>query len=498
MFSERDQIRIKSLVQKLVGNEGVQETGYRLICNNILKCMQALSIRDLNTYLQTAIDDDIEFARLISAMTIHHTSWFREVQHYHFLEEYLIKHVRHFQNKLLTINCAACSTGEEAWSLALMLEHLKSIGLKLEYRILATDIDPISVASAIRCLYPIDQINKIPTKFHKFIQIYTKSRRFTIKPELRKRVRFQVGNLLSKSPLSKDPCHIIFCRNVFIYMSAEQIKFVVNKILNGLEPEGLLVIGISEHIKLEGSGLHLLEHSICQKSPPGYIQQSTNTGYSLSKINAANQIQSMNHGVSAILVGASTGGFDALTALFRDIRNPSTFPPVIVVQHISAEYRISLAQRLANMVGLTYRKPSEYIQLKKGSLYMAHADYHLRVEGMEHHLVLRLDHSPPEQGHRPCINKLFSSAAKVSNHNFVAMLLTGMGSDGASGLLQLRQSGSFTAVQDQFSSVVFGMPREAVNIQAACYMGNIKSLNQILKEIQVYPAKSGSKTHWAQ
>lgn len=489
MFSERDQKRIKSLVQKLVGNEGVQETGYRLICNNILKCMHSASQKDLSTYLQTAIDDDIEFARLISAMTIHHTSWFREVQHYHFLEEYLIRHVNRFQSKLLTIHCAACSTGEEAWSLAMMIEHLKSIGLKIEYRVLATDIDPISVAAAIRCLYPLEQINKIPTKFHKFIQIYTKSRRFTIKPELRKRVRFQVGNLLSKSPLSKDPCHIIFCRNVLIYMSPEQIKFVVNKILNGLESDGLLVIGISEHFKIEGSGLHLLEHSICQKTPPGFVDKSTNAGYTLSKINASTQIQAMPHGVSAILVGASTGGFDALTALFKDIRRPSLFPPVIVVQHISAEYRISLAQRLADVIGLTFRKPSEYAQLKKGSLYMAHADYHLKLESLEQHLVLRLDHSPPEQGHKPCINKLFNSAATISGHNFVAMLLTGMGSDGASGLLQLRQSGSFTAVQDQFSSVVFGMPREAVNIQAACYMGNIKSLNQILKEIQILPSK---------
>jgi chemotaxis response regulator CheB/chemotaxis methyl-accepting protein methylase len=166
--------------------------------------------------------------------------------------------------------------------------------------------------------------------------------------------------------------------------------------------------------------------------------------------------------ISAILVGASTGGPQVLSDMLQNL--PPDYPPIVVVQHISGQFHAQFAARLASITGLKAPRPVSGMTLRNGHLYLAHDDYHLKVSLGNSGLILRIDDDPPLQGHRPSIDMLFGSAAKLNRATFLGVLLTGMGSDGAQGLHRLRQSGAITFCQDPKSAVVASMPLEALKL----------------------------------
>lgn len=165
-----------------------------------------------------------------------------------------------------------------------------------------------------------------------------------------------------------------------------------------------------------------------------------------------------------ILVGASTGGVEALFTFLGGL--PADAPPVVVVQHMPAAFTAGFAQRLDGAVPMRVRHGLDRQPLRSGEVVIAPGgDYHAEIASGDGYR-LRLLPGDLHGGHRPAVDRLFLSAVPLAKR-VVAILLTGMGGDGAEGLLALRQAGAVTFAQSAESCVVYGMPRVAVEIGAA-------------------------------
>jgi two-component system chemotaxis response regulator CheB len=191
-----------------------------------------------------------------------------------------------------------------------------------------------------------------------------------------------------------------------------------------------------------------------------------------------------------IVIGASTGGTEALVSLLGLM--PVDAPPVMVVQHITVAFAKPFAQRLSQVSGLKLAEPKQDLPLMAGHLYMATEDYHIAVRKSGGNLKLNLSYGPPEHSVRPAVDVLFRSVAREKIPTLGA-ILTGMGKDGALGLLELKQSGAYTIAQDEASCVVFGMPREAQQMGAVHFTGNIRALRLEIDQCLSSPKKGTLK-----
>ena len=167
-----------------------------------------------------------------------------------------------------------------------------------------------------------------------------------------------------------------------------------------------------------------------------------------------------------IAIGSSTGGVEALQVLLGSF--PADCPPTLVVQHISSRFAPAVARTLDQSCPPRILIAEPDMPLRDGHVYIAPGDdRHLTVAGMAGALHQRLRRGDPVSGHLPSVDMLFHSVAAVVGAGAVGILLTGMGSDGAEGLLAMAQSGARTIAQDEATCTVFGMPRAAIALGAA-------------------------------
>ncbi|MFC5596551.1 chemotaxis-specific protein-glutamate methyltransferase CheB [Deinococcus cellulosilyticus] len=183
----------------------------------------------------------------------------------------------------------------------------------------------------------------------------------------------------------------------------------------------------------------------------------------------------------AVLIAASTGGPPILQTILSQL--PEHFPlPVVIVQHIAQGFEMSLINWLQTSCLLPIHLAREGMELKKG-VYLAPSGTHLELLHKHGKVVLHLSHHAPVRGHRPSANMLFDSATRLLGGNLIAIQLTGMGEDGASGLKAIRDAGGFTIAQDEKSSTVFGMPQAAIKLGAAQHVLSPEEIPRKLKEI---------------
>ncbi|MDQ6619014.1 MAG: chemotaxis response regulator protein-glutamate methylesterase [Pseudomonadota bacterium] len=161
-----------------------------------------------------------------------------------------------------------------------------------------------------------------------------------------------------------------------------------------------------------------------------------------------------------IVIGASTGGTEALRSILQ--RLPHDAPPVLVTQHMPPGYTHTFAARLDKVCPMIVAEAVDGTPLRQGHVYIARGGTHLEVvrRGAGH--VLAITHGEPVNRHKPSVDVLFASAAREIGSRVIAVILTGMGKDGAHGMLAIRDAGGETIAQDEATSVVFGMPREAI------------------------------------
>lgn len=167
---------------------------------------------------------------------------------------------------------------------------------------------------------------------------------------------------------------------------------------------------------------------------------------------------------AVIAIGASTGGVEAIQQVLS--RLPTDCPPVLIAQHMPAHFTARFAQRLNELFPLRILEASDRQPLKNGEVYVARGGANLRVEKTSGQLKCRVTGDDAVNGHRPSVDVLFHSVARVVGNKAVGALLTGMGRDGAEGLKAMHTAGAYTVGQEKGSALVYGMPRVAAEIGA--------------------------------
>ena len=179
----------------------------------------------------------------------------------------------------------------------------------------------------------------------------------------------------------------------------------------------------------------------------------------------ARQVDHVQQRQALVAVGASTGGTEAIRKLCMTL--PPDAPPLVFAQHIPDSFSGPFAERLDAVSAVSVRQASDGDAVLSGHALLAPGDRHMEVVREGSRLVIRLHDRDPVNRHRPSVDVLFDSVATACKREAVGVLLTGMGQDGARGLLRMRQAGARTLVQDEASSVVWGMPKAALDLGAA-------------------------------
>ncbi|HEU4391081.1 MAG TPA: chemotaxis response regulator protein-glutamate methylesterase [Blastocatellia bacterium] len=185
-----------------------------------------------------------------------------------------------------------------------------------------------------------------------------------------------------------------------------------------------------------------------------------------------------NGSVQVIAIGASTGGTEAIRALLEAM--PAESPPVLIVQHMPEGYTAAFAKRLNKTCRLDVREAVDGDLLMPGRAFIAPGNQHMVLMRRGSQFAVEIISGPLVSRHRPSVDALFRSVARYAGPGAVGVLLTGMGNDGADGLLDMKRSGAATIAQDEATSVVFGMPKEAIALGAA---GEVLPLSLIPRAI---------------
>lgn len=594
---------ILELSEKITGNYPLQGNWQNLLFTNIIKRMRICKIDTVEKYLVHAQKDKNELSILVSSLTIHSTSWFREKIQLDLFSKYVDKSFTSGKISKLKILCAACSTGEEVYSIGLILEKYRKTNLKFDYEIFGIDIDPISIAKGLNGVYLQSSIKEIPSQYQEYVLKGSdhSSGLFTLDSEIRKRCLFATKNISKDNFINEKNFDYIFCRNVLIYFSSYEIEKIINRFLNYLNENGSICLGQSEAIsaskyflidkdcaiysqqkkkhfssaakkkvliiddsktvlaKLEsiltkcGFNTHLassaneasaflqknkvdiisLDLNMPEIGGAEWLKKQRHMGLTTpviiisesSKFQALDLLNILEVGgndfiekrhlgddilvierkfkqlvdehkeiknefsnidynqyitpVEAIVIGASTGGTQALVELLKDIPKPC--PPIAIVQHLPENFNKIFSKRISEISGLIQGTPSNKQKLEKNHIYLSHGDYHIGISFECGLLKLTTSTEPLIEHHRPSVEYLFRSAIHP-NKKVLAILLTGMGKDGASGLLKLKNIGNMTIAQNRESSIVFGMPGEACKIGAARFISDLKGIRNIIDQ----------------
>jgi two-component system chemotaxis response regulator CheB len=179
-----------------------------------------------------------------------------------------------------------------------------------------------------------------------------------------------------------------------------------------------------------------------------------------------------------VCLGASTGGTEALREVLQSL--PANAPGVVVVQHMPEKFTAAFAKRLNSLCEVEVSEARHGDPVLRGHVLIAPGDKHMLLERQGARYQVAIKDGPPVSRHRPSVDVLFRSAARAAGKNAMGVIMTGMGDDGARGLLEMKEAGAHTVAQDEATSIVFGMPREAIALGAA---DKVLALDHIARDI---------------
>lgn len=602
---------IYTLAEKLVGVS--QEGDYKtdILISNVVHRINTLKLKSLKEYLLLTQKNDTEFKNLISLLTIHTTSWFREKPHFDVLKKYILENIETYKKRPFNFLSAACSSGEEVYSVAMVLEEIRIVNEGFDYQEYGFDIDSISVETGKRGIYFNKDITELETKYLSFIRKGKGNGAgcFKIVDNILRRCHLKTGSILELSTLYPAvDFDFIFCRNVLIYFSADKVSQIIDHLKKVLKDGGVFSLGHCEAIfdnndqylnfignssyrykKLEISSnpkqkvlviddsptirkvyekallknnYHVLtaenankadkilsedrsislitldlnmpgesgtqwlkrkrseglklpvviisetsdsdgEEVICalEKNAQGFFNKneiSKNPKELFITIDSLLDKRNFLHKKSPtivkknkklekkvkapeiILLGASTGGTEALARFLKNF--DSHCPPIVIVQHIPASFSKAFARRLSQVSSLELGNMNHGSILERGKIYIADGDYHISVKRVGEKYKLQRSVDELNNGHRPSVSTLFASALGHAD-KVCAFIFTGMGKDGALEIKKIHDLGGMTFAQDADSSVVYGMPREAVKNSPETIVGNIEELRSYCDEL---------------
>ena len=186
-----------------------------------------------------------------------------------------------------------------------------------------------------------------------------------------------------------------------------------------------------------------------------------------------------------VAIGASTGGPEALHLLL-EAQTPES-PGIVVVQHMPEKFTAAFAHRLNETCRIEVKEAETGDRVSDGRALIAPGGRHMRVLRSGHHYLVEVSDGPQVSGHRPSVDVLFRSVAQAAGAHAIGVICTGMGNDGAAGLLEMRQRGATTIAQDEATSVVFGMPKEAIELGAAAAVLPLSAIPSALTRLLSAP-----------
>lgn len=191
-------------------------------------------------------------------------------------------------------------------------------------------------------------------------------------------------------------------------------------------------------------------------------------------------IQSLSNSSLVIAIGASTGGTEAILTVLKEL--PEDTPGILVVQHMPAGFTKMYAERLNRICKMEVKEAVNGDIVKKGLVLIAPGDFHMALVKKGTQYSVKCYNDVKVSGHRPSVDVLFDSVAQTAGKNSIGIILTGMGRDGAAGLLKMRKSGAYTIGQDKESCVVYGMPMEAYNLGAVMIQAPCEEIPSIIRK----------------
>ncbi|HEY3406032.1 MAG TPA: chemotaxis response regulator protein-glutamate methylesterase [Ohtaekwangia sp.] len=214
--------------------------------------------------------------------------------------------------------------------------------------------------------------------------------------------------------------------------------------------------GLKEHAEIHVPKTELRKNIV----PPSPIQQQAFSSQSL------------------IALGASTGGTEAIKSFLEVL--PVTMPPILIVQHMPEKFTASFAKRLDDVCALHVKEAEDHEAIVSGTVYIAPGSHHMAIQNQGGKPIIKIFDGELVNRHRPSVNVLFHSVAEVKGKHAIGVIMTGMGDDGATGMLAMHQRGAYTIAQDESSSVVFGMPQKAI---LAGGVSTVLPLKDIAREV---------------
>ena len=414
-------------------------------------------------------DNSGKLLKLLSeAITTHHTYFGREKDHFCFYRDKVLPWLAEtIKDGDIRTWCAASSTGQEAYTIAMLLQDQFGLqGDLWEKTLLATDLASDVLHFAQKGIYLRDDVKNLPASWqHGYFHAVDEAHVQVIE-SLRRQVLFRQFNLMEPVFPFKKPFHVIFCRNVMIYFDAPTRKRLVQMFFDYLVPGGYLFVGHSESVDRSIPYQYVMP-SVYRR--PLLAKNKIKAGKTAIIKKAYDKIADkvlakpaqLKSAVKIIALGASTGGTEALATLISGLRPP--LPPIVIVQHIPSGFSRLFAERLNRESAFTVKEAAEGDHLEPNHIYVAPGDRQMRVRALGDLLLLSCHGTELVNGHCPSVDVLFDSVAPLGKAA-IGVILTGMGADGAKGLLRMRQQGARTLGQNEHSSVVYGMPKAAYEL----------------------------------
>ncbi|MEK3886956.1 CheB methylesterase domain-containing protein [Bacillus sp. FSL K6-3431] len=194
-----------------------------------------------------------------------------------------------------------------------------------------------------------------------------------------------------------------------------------------------------------------------------YVQKKLAVRYAIPEIKLSEQLPlHIETDKKIICIGTSTGGPRALQTVLSQLPK-SINAPIVIVQHMPPSFTYSLAKRLNSICNIEVKEAEDGERLKKGTAYIAPGGHHMTIHPIREDLIVKITGDPPVNGHRPSVDVMFNSLSFVEKYAKIAVIMTGMGADGSSGLLRLKKSGMTIAIaESEQTCIVYGMPKAAI------------------------------------
>ena len=478
-MEKTENLELSLLLTAIEQRWGHEFSGYgqAFIKRRIRKAMSRHGLQHISELIPRVLHETNFFQGIIQDISIPVTEMFRDPHFWVALREQVFPLLRTWP--YFKIWHAGCATGNEVYSLAILLEEA---GLLQRATIYATDFNDVVLQKARAGVFSLKEIQEASANYLKAGGQFSLNQYYhahgdgaEMKSSLKKQIVWANHNLTVDNVFGE--MNLILCRNVLIYFNQPLQNRALELFTDSLVTGGYLCLGNKESLDFSSvsrSSLSITPReriyryqfshgSEGQDAAKTSVARGNQAGGGENSGGAVTASNDSDGGRGVLAIGCSLGGLQALRILLPGL--PADFPlPVLVTQHIAPSPSSAMAEVLQKNCALTVREAISGERIRPGNVYLAPADYHLLLNDDG---TLALSSEERDTYARPSINVMFEAVADVYGTNAIGVLLTGANSDGAQGLAMIKAAGGFVIVQDPDSAEAPAMPRAALQATKA-------------------------------